>query len=241
MKNSLLLLFLAASLFINGCSCKKSDGICIDDLPNPTCSYPVWHPNGQLLGFNRMPLKRIIPSDQMCLGVGYSYYQDSTGFWLINKDGTGLRRVTTFQLLSPSWSPDGKWIAFCNGGVIYKMAFDGTNFDTAHIVVLIANGVNNFFPSWNSTGDTIYYLAQTSTVFDFIFRMSADGTGKSLVDSGNFINSYYSNNQILYTQSVNHYGQVFSMNSDGSNKKQITTDTITNSLDFQKEYPRYYN
>ena len=121
------------------------------------------------------------------------------------------------------------------------MAFDGINFDTAHIITLITNGVKNFYPSWSPASDSIYYQAQTPTGFSYIFKMSANGIGKSLIDSGGFNNSYYSNNQILYIKAISHYYQVFSMNVDGSNKRQITTDTITNSGDFRKEYPSYYN
>jgi TolB protein len=50
--------------------------------------------------------------------------------WTMNADGTAQRRLTTRAAAGPSWSPDGKWIAFaslsCTGGpVVYRIAASG--------------------------------------------------------------------------------------------------------------------
>jgi TolB protein len=53
--------------------------------------------------------------------------------WVINTDGTGLRRLTKNGGAHPAWSPDGKTIAYINidyfegGGEIWLMNKDGTN------------------------------------------------------------------------------------------------------------------
>jgi len=48
--------------------------------------------------------------------------------WVVNSDGTGLRRLTTFyeDLPMASFSPDGKQIAVMGLGGIYLMEADGT-------------------------------------------------------------------------------------------------------------------
>jgi TolB protein len=50
--------------------------------------------------------------------------------WTMNADGTAQRRLTTRAAAGPSWSPDGKWIAFaslsCTGGPgVYRIAASG--------------------------------------------------------------------------------------------------------------------
>lgn len=240
----LFLDFFLIIFFIAGC--KKNERICFDDVPISPYSSPVWHPNGEIIGFNRLPIKTVAKDEGICSGYAYTYYGDSTGFWLINRDGSQLRRVTDFQLLTPSWSPDGKWIAFANGGTIYKMAFDGTSFDTSHIIALTNNGANNFFPSWNPSGDTIYYdsnkSAPSGTSFYAIWKMAADGNGQTLITSdliqGGREPFCVNDSQILFMRYSGQFNQVFSMNSNGNNIIQITTDTFSYN---QKEYPKFFN
>ncbi|WP_436527617.1 hypothetical protein [Actinoplanes sp. HUAS TT8] len=50
--------------------------------------------------------------------------------WTMKADGTGPRRITTRPAAGPSWSPDGRWLAFaslsCTGGPgVYRVAATG--------------------------------------------------------------------------------------------------------------------
>ena len=45
----------------------------------------------------------------------------------MGSDGSNPRRLTTDGGGSPSWSPDGRYIAFKDGGDIYVMGSDGSN------------------------------------------------------------------------------------------------------------------
>ncbi|MFI1994284.1 hypothetical protein [Actinoplanes sp. NPDC020271] len=52
--------------------------------------------------------------------------------WTLKADGTAPRRVTTRPAAGPSWSPDGKWLAFsslsCTGGPgVYRVAASGAS------------------------------------------------------------------------------------------------------------------
>ncbi|GAA2866077.1 hypothetical protein Acy02nite_38900 [Actinoplanes cyaneus] len=52
--------------------------------------------------------------------------------WTLKPDGTAARRITTRPATGPSWSPDGKWLAFastsCTGGPgVYRVAASGVS------------------------------------------------------------------------------------------------------------------
>jgi len=165
MKN-LIYIFCMVLLLV---SCKAKDCICgtyfrMTDSPYDS---PVWHPSGQIIGFNHTPVKEIdyysnnkngcnCPPD-----IGSIFDSDSTGFWLINADGSNMHRVLPYILDSPSWSPDGKQIAFSNGGQLCVMPFDGSKFDTQAIRVLPVKGRSSQ-PAWSSDGKKIAYTQSIS-------------------------------------------------------------------------------
>jgi Tol biopolymer transport system component len=233
MRQITLLLFLATFILL-GCKKEKTpDNGCIFPAITflPPYSDPVWHPNGQLLGFNYTPLAGI-GSNGVAPCIWYSYYakQDSSGFYIMNKDGTGRKRITNFNLFAPAWTPDGNWIAFSLGSQIYKMRFTGTGFDTANIVQLTNNG-GNFHPSWTADSDTIYFDsnvdAPVGTAFYSIWKMSSDGGGKTRITQSAGIGdtrqpSVAASNLIYFTKGALGQPEIFSMNKDGSNQIQVT-------------------
>ena len=207
---------------INGCTYPAV-------VPLQPYSYPVWHPNGQLLGFNYTPLAGI-GSNGTAPCIWYSYFAkaDSTGFYLMNKDGTGFKRVTTYRLFAPAWSPDGNWIAFSLGSNIFKLKYTGTDLDTANIVQL-TNGGGNFHPSWTANSDTIYYDSNINspvgTSYNSIWKMASNGNGKLEISlPGKYGSQPFvaSTNMIYYSYYSGSQPEIFSMEKDGSNQKQIT-------------------
>lgn len=50
------------------------------------------------------------------------------GIWTVTPTGGGLKRLTSAQGLpmNPSWSPDGRWIAYVQNGELWKMRADGS-------------------------------------------------------------------------------------------------------------------
>jgi TolB protein len=143
---------------------------------------PVWHPSGQFIGFNHRPLKQILLSydDRGCLtDVRYEWELDSSGFWLINVDGTEMRRILSNGLGEPDWSPDGEWVAFEAGAQIYKIHFTGTMFDPTTLTQLTFEG-RNFYPSWSPDGEWIAFDsdAESPNGMNFIWKMKTDGSQK---------------------------------------------------------------
>lgn len=146
-----------------------NDGNGIIELKPSPYTSPVWHPNGQLLGFNYTPLKST----------------DSSGFWLIDANGTNKRRVLNFKVNTPCWSPDGNWLAYSDGSNIFKIFFNGETFDTSQKIQLTTSG-KNFFPSWDAQGNSITFDSwdgNQSSGYK-IWKMGSDGTNKMLLASG---------------------------------------------------------
>ncbi len=99
----------------------------------------------------------------------------------VRSDGTHRRRLT--QLLGPefdpSWSPDGKRLAFRDSrrGInendeIYAMDGDGS-----HRENLSHNGANDWSPAWSPNGKWIAYASESSDGLD-IWRMRPTGRDK---------------------------------------------------------------
>lgn len=95
-------------------SCKDNPVInggppCPSIVSSPAYNNPIWHPGGEFIGFNHTPLRKITFPYEGCPHLGHNEFDyDSTGFWLINSDGTNMRRIFPYTLQNPAWSPDGE-------------------------------------------------------------------------------------------------------------------------------------
>lgn len=192
-------------------------------VPPQPYSNPVWHPDAQVLGFNHTPLETIYKiqnGNQPCFWYMYIHKPDSTGFYLMNRDGTGLKRITNYRLSAPAWSPDGKWLAFSLGSQLYKMRYTGSGFDTANIIQLTDHG-GNFFPNWNATSDTIFYDSNMGTGGQgyYVWKMASDGSGKTGIPNTGRQPFVASDNRVYYTGARS---EIYSMNKDGSDKIQYS-------------------
>jgi len=176
-------------LLFSGCSklIDNDDGPCGGAMPGiypiPPYVDPIWHPGGKFIGFNHIPLDSIIFNG--CSGLQL-FKKDSAGFWLIDSDGKNMRRILSYPLETPVWSPDGEWIAFVYGAQIFKMRFREDTFDTTTLTQLTFEG-RNFFPAWSPDGRWIVYWRSQAypehSVWG-LWLMSADGLIKYKILSG---------------------------------------------------------
>jgi len=251
---------------------------------------PTWHPSGGFIGFNYTPLEHIeYPYGEHCQGI-YVRKFDSTGFWLINVDGSNMRRVFPYPLGEPAWSPDGGWIAFGADAQIYKMRFTGTTFDTTTLTQLTFEG-RNFFPAWSPDGQWIAYdntncgsaLEPPPPNSCGVLIMRNDGTSRRFVARGRYphwsvdgssllyvglraeifrvmvsdtsqvirltsfnqIDPYARDNRypryspdatrIAFASRSTGYGDIWVMNADGSNPRQVTSEGTTDWLDWSPD------
>jgi TolB protein len=169
--------------FFNSCNdnpVNNGGGPCPAIVSSPAYNSPVWHPGGEFIGFNHTPLRKITFPYEGCPHLGRNEFDyDSTGFWLINSDGTNMRRIFPYTLQNPAWSPDGEWIAFSapSGSEhhIFKMKFTGETFDTTTLVQLTSEG-RNFFPTWSPDGEWIAFDSNINSPngMHFIWKMKTD-------------------------------------------------------------------
>jgi TolB protein len=95
--------------------------------------------------------------------------------YVVNADGTGKRRVTrplAVDLGVPSWSPDGRTLAFTGGG-IYTVHADGTE--------LRKLTGPAYGPTWSPDGRQIAFISERDDLAHHasdVFVMNADGSGQ---------------------------------------------------------------
>jgi Tol biopolymer transport system component len=118
-------------------------------------STPDWSPDGRTLAFTRdenlsradlRPRPRIHSADDPCARGstrgsqrnGMASASPAIQIWAVRADGSALRRLGDGS--DPVWSPDGRQIAFDDGGDVWVMKADGTGRRR-----LVAN---RLYPAW---------------------------------------------------------------------------------------------
>ena len=140
---------------------------------NDTTNYtPRWAPDSRRLVFSRRDAGR-------------------WALYVIDVDGTGLRRITpsdaTFNDREPSWSPDGRRVAFDsdrNGNRdIYAMDVDRST----GVRVLAAHPGIDRMPSWSPDGRTIVFVSDRSGSSE-LWSVHADGQEVKRITEGSTSN-----------------------------------------------------
>src|SRR5438876_2615827 len=126
------------------------------------------------VGLNGLQTPQWSPDGQQLVFTGFS--NGFTDLFIINLDGTGLRRLTNdkYADLHPSWSPDGKTIAFVtdSGG---ETDFDLLRFGNLRIALLhLDTGVTellrnkeigkNIYPVWAHDGRSLAFVSDRTGI-----------------------------------------------------------------------------
>ena len=157
--------------------------------------------------------------------------------YVMDADGRNQRRLTNSHLVDwdPSWSPDGRYIAFAGNG---RPGDWGARGGDLEIYVIDADGTNprrftnnlrqDTHPAWSPDGKSIAY---TSTIDrnQEIYVMSTDGVNqRRLTNSGNVhIHNWNPSwspdtERIAFTSNRDGNQEIYVMNADGRNQRRLT-------------------
>lgn len=179
-------------------------------------SVPAWSPSGSLLVF------------QPTVG----------GLAIIRRDGTGFRQLPQFTDADsePTWSPDGRRLAFAGDRRclycrwLYTVRREGTGL---HRVI----AQNAYSPSWSVTGRIAFVNAddqylKRSGIKDGLYTVKPDGTGLRLLYAGGYLGSGMTpdwspdGRRIAFaaaTREAPDNAEIFTVRADGRGLRQVTS------------------
>lgn len=178
-----------------------------------------------------------------------------TDIYTVESYGSNLTNLTpsdssTFDVyideLFPTWSPDGKYIAYFShdlnygDAAVYRMNADGTNKEKLLEIQMIPVGdyYSRYIPKWSPDGKKIallkYYLDQddASRPVSELLVIDSEGTNlQTIVGNLNFLfDAEWSpdGNKLVYSSLVDNIydDDIYVINADGSNKKNLTNNPV---------------
>lgn len=162
--------------------------------------------------------------------VAFTTYDNNFHYnlYIIDSDGQNQKFLSKGKQFcgSPAWSPDDSRIAFVKNdnnvsgtNDIYSIKIDGSD------EIKLTNQNDNFCPQYFPDNKSIIFSSSNNT-WAGIYIMNINGSNKQLLTPQNksFGDPKISpnGNMILITSNDWNGSQIFVMNSDGSNLKQIT-------------------
>jgi dipeptidyl aminopeptidase/acylaminoacyl peptidase len=141
--------------------------------------------------------------------------------WTMESDGSDKVDLTpgsTDYHIDPDWSPDGGAITFSKGpsfsaADIWRMDPDGGN-----PVQLTTAVAREKAPEWSPDGSRIVFESGTAIV-----TMSAvDGSDRTVIGHGEMPSYSPGGGRIVFSRFRSGYSDIFSMNTDGSDVKNLT-------------------
>ena len=125
--------------------------------------------------------------------------------WLADIDGSNASRLTRGPGAlqgSPSWSPDGQWVAFDAGSEVGQMDIWAIRSDGSGLRQVTRDPGSEIVPSWSRDGRFIYYTSNRTGRFE-VWRVAAEGgTEEPLTSDGGLVPVESADGRTLYYQSA---------------------------------------
>lgn len=233
-------ILIALFLLISGCGLINNDKVpvCLKRTQeNPSsisqCNQtvyfgrPAWHPGGEWIATKH--------TDSFDTNQDGFIDSTSSGIWLVHAETGQTQPLLSFGD-APAWNPAGTHLAVHAGGGIYTVeitSLEPAQFDTASITLLTNFDAPSFFPTWSGDGEWIAFDTnyQDEKGANVIWKVKKDGTDLtdiSIHQDGEwrFPNWSKSSSKITYGRYVTGGAEgpeIFIMNADGSESKQLTT------------------
>ena len=157
--------------------------------------------------------------------------------YAMNPDGSGLVQLTDDSSSEydyhPSWSPDGRRIAFVShtgtvGREIYAMNADGSNQTR-----LTNNSAADWYPAWSPDGRRIAFASRRDSNHYEIYTMNADGSGVSRLTNNSAVDTQPTwspdGRRIAFHSNRDGNRDIYVMNADGSNQTRLTNRSSTDT------------
>jgi Tol biopolymer transport system component len=212
---------------------------------------PEWSPDGRMLAFDRnddgynwiyviksdgTDLRRLTANFNWRLAWspdGQITFTNGRGIWLMRRDGTGKRLLARVEVGTPGygepaglrWSPDGTYIAYTYGGVLWVMNADGKHRRKLHTAPANRQA---WGPVWSPDGETIAW-AEGDGDFE-IFTIDADGSALRKLTNNERIQdeapSWSPDGRALaFVRTSEGDSDVYVMNADGSGQRNLSQTT----------------
>ena len=175
---------------------------------------PAWSPDGRWIAFR---------------SENQGPYGPFGRIFVINADGTGLRQVTpdtpdyTFDD-GPTWSPDGKRIAFARNGLLYVINVDGSA-----LTALPTAPEGARYPAWSPDGAHIAYAGQSGSWPIYIANADGSNLIRVTTDAAQKEMPRWSpdEQQLVFARVLNGIFQLFRINIDGTAEVKLSATTVS--------------
>ena len=157
-KTIFILLAVSALLVLPACNSSVGPTNSVTDIYAHI--RPSWSPSGNLIAYT-------------------SVVSNATGIYSVDSLGSTPQLVLSGDGIGVTWSPDGRWLAFSHGGLLFKVKLNG---DSLTQLSTVTGAIR---PSWSKDGSKIAFVQGAPGYGIWIYN-SNTGTTSQFLTYGDF-------------------------------------------------------